>query len=392
MLVVKIGGPAYRIGMGGGAASSVPSGSNSADLDFNAVQRGDAEMSNKLWRVVRSCVELGGGNPLVQIHDQVRACRRAVCVHASMHARASNLGARGSGGNLGRGGALTLLPLLPLLAAPAAAAAPAACCPCCLRLLRAPPRARAATATSSRRSSTRWAARSTCAPSRCGRRTAAAHSAQRRRTAAAHSGSVACTACSCRARLQLQSSRLPRAGQRACRAGAAAAAAAPAAQLGLPACLPIRSALLARCGAQRSLPRLAAPACAPQVGDKTMSVLEIWGAEYQENDCLLIKPGDRGLLQSICDRERCLMQVRARERKRERHGPRRCFAVWGVLVHAPRPAAAVRLERASVCGCAAPRRAVLCCWRLALMLSQSIHVRLPTGGSRCRAEFNQFRD
>lgn len=38
MLVVKIGGPAYRIGMGGGAASSVPSGSNRADLDFNAVQ------------------------------------------------------------------------------------------------------------------------------------------------------------------------------------------------------------------------------------------------------------------------------------------------------------------------------------------------------------------
>lgn len=70
MLVVKIGGPAYRIGMGGGAASSVPSGSNKADLDFNAVQRGDAEMSQKLWRVVRSCVELGGNNPLVQIHDQ----------------------------------------------------------------------------------------------------------------------------------------------------------------------------------------------------------------------------------------------------------------------------------------------------------------------------------
>jgi phosphoribosylformylglycinamidine synthase len=56
--------------MGGGAASSVPSGSNKADLDFNAVQRGDAEMSQKLWRVVRSCVELGGNNPLVQIHDQ----------------------------------------------------------------------------------------------------------------------------------------------------------------------------------------------------------------------------------------------------------------------------------------------------------------------------------
>jgi phosphoribosylformylglycinamidine (FGAM) synthase-like enzyme len=42
MLVVKIGGPAYRIGMGGGAASSVPSGgregTNAANLDFNAVQ------------------------------------------------------------------------------------------------------------------------------------------------------------------------------------------------------------------------------------------------------------------------------------------------------------------------------------------------------------------
>lgn len=38
MLIIKIGGPAYRIGMGGGAASSVASGSNKADLDFNAVQ------------------------------------------------------------------------------------------------------------------------------------------------------------------------------------------------------------------------------------------------------------------------------------------------------------------------------------------------------------------
>ncbi|KAJ1399293.1 PurM-like, C-terminal domain [Sesbania bispinosa] len=40
MLVVKIGGPAYLIGMGGGAASSMVSGQNDADLDFNAVQRG----------------------------------------------------------------------------------------------------------------------------------------------------------------------------------------------------------------------------------------------------------------------------------------------------------------------------------------------------------------
>lgn len=70
MYVVKIGGPAYRIGIGGGAASSVVSGELSEELDFNAVQRGDAEMENKLNRVVRACVELGDKNPIVSIHDQ----------------------------------------------------------------------------------------------------------------------------------------------------------------------------------------------------------------------------------------------------------------------------------------------------------------------------------
>uniref|UniRef100_A0A1D1YHX1 phosphoribosylformylglycinamidine synthase n=1 Tax=Anthurium amnicola TaxID=1678845 RepID=A0A1D1YHX1_9ARAE len=70
MLVVKIGGPAYRIGMGGGAASSMVSGQNDAELDFNAVQRGDAEMAQKLYRVVRACAEMGENNPIVSIHDQ----------------------------------------------------------------------------------------------------------------------------------------------------------------------------------------------------------------------------------------------------------------------------------------------------------------------------------
>ncbi|CAM0956817.1 unnamed protein product [Alopecurus aequalis] len=70
MLVVKIGGPAYRIGMGGGAASSMVSGQNDAELDFNAVQRGDAEMSQKLYRVIRACVEMGENNPIISIHDQ----------------------------------------------------------------------------------------------------------------------------------------------------------------------------------------------------------------------------------------------------------------------------------------------------------------------------------
>lgn len=70
MLVVKLGGPAYRIGMGGGAASSMIQGENIEELDFNAVQRGDAEMEQKVNRVIRACVELGEENPIVSIHDQ----------------------------------------------------------------------------------------------------------------------------------------------------------------------------------------------------------------------------------------------------------------------------------------------------------------------------------
>ena len=47
-----------------------------------------------------------------------------------------------------------------------------------------------------------------------------------------------------------------------------------------------------------------------RVGDPSLSVLEIWGAEYQENDCLLIRPESRGTLAGICARERCPMQAR----------------------------------------------------------------------------------
>ncbi len=70
LVVVKIGGPAYRIGLGGGAASSMTQGANRADLDFNAVQRGDAQMEQRAYRVIRACVELGGENPIVSLHDQ----------------------------------------------------------------------------------------------------------------------------------------------------------------------------------------------------------------------------------------------------------------------------------------------------------------------------------
>ncbi|MEW6001795.1 MAG: phosphoribosylformylglycinamidine synthase [Nitrospirota bacterium] len=70
ILIVKIGGPAYRIGIGGGAASSMIQGENIAELDFSAVQRGDAEMEQKVNRVIRVCVEMGDENPVVSIHDQ----------------------------------------------------------------------------------------------------------------------------------------------------------------------------------------------------------------------------------------------------------------------------------------------------------------------------------
>ena len=61
----RIGGPAYRIGVGGGAASSMMEGDNAAVLDFNAVQLGDAGMQQKVNRVVRACAVLGPDNPIL---------------------------------------------------------------------------------------------------------------------------------------------------------------------------------------------------------------------------------------------------------------------------------------------------------------------------------------
>ncbi len=71
MEVAKVGGPIYRIGVGGGAASSIEvQGDNVAELDFGAVQRGDAEMGQKLNRVIRACIEMADNNPIRSIHDQ----------------------------------------------------------------------------------------------------------------------------------------------------------------------------------------------------------------------------------------------------------------------------------------------------------------------------------
>jgi phosphoribosylformylglycinamidine synthase len=70
MLIVQVGGPAYGIGVSGGSASSKLQGENEEELDFNAVQRGDAEMEQKMNRVIRACIEMGENNPIVSIHDQ----------------------------------------------------------------------------------------------------------------------------------------------------------------------------------------------------------------------------------------------------------------------------------------------------------------------------------
>lgn len=71
MKVLKVGGPVYRIGVGGGAASSIQvQGDNAEELDFGAVQRGDAEMEQKLNRLIRACIEMRENNPICSIHDQ----------------------------------------------------------------------------------------------------------------------------------------------------------------------------------------------------------------------------------------------------------------------------------------------------------------------------------
>lgn len=71
MEVVKVGGPIYRIGLGGGAASSIQvQGDNQSELDFGAVQRGDAEMEQKMNRIIRGCIEMDEANPICSIHDQ----------------------------------------------------------------------------------------------------------------------------------------------------------------------------------------------------------------------------------------------------------------------------------------------------------------------------------
>ncbi|MFL5522332.1 MAG: phosphoribosylformylglycinamidine synthase, partial [Gemmatimonadales bacterium] len=67
--IVVLGGPAMLIGLGGGAASSMASGSSHEDLDFASVQRGNPEIERRVQEVIDRCWQLGDENPILSIHD-----------------------------------------------------------------------------------------------------------------------------------------------------------------------------------------------------------------------------------------------------------------------------------------------------------------------------------
>ncbi len=67
--IIALGGPVMLIGLGGGAASSVASGSRSESLDFASVQRGNPEMQRRCQEVINACCALGMDSPILSIHD-----------------------------------------------------------------------------------------------------------------------------------------------------------------------------------------------------------------------------------------------------------------------------------------------------------------------------------
>ena len=68
-LLIQLGGPGMRIGMGGSAASSMATGTNAASLDFDSVQRGNPEIERRAQEVINQCAQLGPANPILAIHD-----------------------------------------------------------------------------------------------------------------------------------------------------------------------------------------------------------------------------------------------------------------------------------------------------------------------------------
>ncbi len=68
-LLIQLGGPGMLIGLGGSAASSMDTGANQADLDFDSVQRGNAEIQRRAQEVIDRCCALAEANPILSIHD-----------------------------------------------------------------------------------------------------------------------------------------------------------------------------------------------------------------------------------------------------------------------------------------------------------------------------------
>ncbi|MDD5181393.1 MAG: phosphoribosylformylglycinamidine synthase, partial [Gallionellaceae bacterium] len=68
-LLIQLGGPGMLIGLGGGAASSMDTGANAENLDFDSVQRGNPEMQRRAQEVIDRCWQMGADNPILSIHD-----------------------------------------------------------------------------------------------------------------------------------------------------------------------------------------------------------------------------------------------------------------------------------------------------------------------------------
>ena len=68
-LLIQLGGPGMKIGMGGSAASSMATGQNAANLDFDSVQRGNPEIERRAQEVINHCWAQGAANPILAIHD-----------------------------------------------------------------------------------------------------------------------------------------------------------------------------------------------------------------------------------------------------------------------------------------------------------------------------------
>ncbi len=68
-LIIQLGGPGFLIGLGGGSASSMTSGDNTLNLDFNSVQRSNPEIERRVQEVIDSCCSLDLHNPILSIHD-----------------------------------------------------------------------------------------------------------------------------------------------------------------------------------------------------------------------------------------------------------------------------------------------------------------------------------